>query len=58
MPQPHDARAGRGSRSTAAVLWLMMLLVFLPIASVHVAARWSAESTLAEPSPAPGSRAR
>lgn len=30
-------------RSTAAVLWLMILLVFLPIAIGHVVARQSAD---------------
>ncbi len=35
-----------GARSTAAVLWLMILLVFLPIAMMHVAAR------VFEPTPA------
>jgi hypothetical protein len=29
----------RGGRSTAAVLWLMILLVFLPIVAVHAVAR-------------------
>jgi hypothetical protein len=29
----------QGARSTAAVLWLMMLLVFLPIAAAHLVAR-------------------
>ena len=28
-----------GTKSTAAVLWLMILLVFLPIAAAHVVAR-------------------
>lgn len=36
MPGPVDASAG----STAAVLWLMILLIFLPIAAVHWAAVW------------------
>ena len=30
--------------STAAVLWLMILLVFLPIAFAHVVARQSADT--------------
>lgn len=34
------SRASAGaSTSTAAVLWLMILLVFLPIAAAHVLAR-------------------
>ncbi|MBV9077988.1 MAG: hypothetical protein JO048_10945 [Methylobacteriaceae bacterium] len=40
------AREGSGS-ATSAVLWLMLLLVFLPIALAHVAARFGARE--AEP---------
>lgn len=36
-----------GGRSTAVVLWLMILLVFLPIGAAHVIARH------AEPDPGP-----
>lgn len=35
-------------RSTTVVLWLMILLVFLPIVAVHIAARFIAP----EPEPA------
>lgn len=35
---------GISPSSTAAVLWLMILLVFLPIGIGHVVARHSAES--------------
>ncbi|MDB5591882.1 hypothetical protein [Enterovirga sp.] len=37
LPNPRD-RVRRGG-STAAVLWLMILLVFLPIAAGHLLAR-------------------
>ncbi|WP_375459243.1 hypothetical protein [uncultured Enterovirga sp.] len=33
-------RRPRGGSSTTAVLWLMILLVFLPIAAGHMAARY------------------
>ena len=42
--------ATSGGGSTAAVLWLMILLVFLPIAAAHAVA-WMAE-------PAPAAEAR
>jgi hypothetical protein len=41
----------RGGSSTTAVLWLMILLVFLPIAAGHVVARY------AHPEPAPEQQA-
>lgn len=34
-PQAHAAPRATPGRSTAAVLWLMILLVFLPIATAH-----------------------
>ncbi len=37
-------RTGMSGGSTAAVLWLMILLVFLPIAVAHVFARQGAEA--------------
>jgi len=37
-------RTTSSTGSTAAVLWLMILLVFLPIAIGHVVARHSSES--------------
>ena len=38
IPAPTQAGAG----STAAVLWLMILIVFLPIAAAHGLARYAA----------------
>ena len=39
IPAPTQAGAGG---STAAVLWLMILIVFLPIAAAHGPARYAA----------------
>lgn len=35
-----SAGVATGPGSTAAVLWLMILLVFLPIVALHLAAVW------------------
>jgi hypothetical protein len=52
-------RVRSSSSSTAAVLWLMILLVFLPIAIGHVVARSTADGPQQSGAvqAAPGSRA-
>lgn len=40
-----------GGRSTAAVLWLMILLVFLPIGAAHGIARFITASEAARTAP-------
>lgn len=40
-----------GGGSTAAVLWLMIALVFLPIIAVHVATVWLADPAQAQAAP-------
>ena len=46
-PMTYVLKAAQGgARSTAAVLWLMILLVFLPIATMHVLARLSEPATV------------
>ena len=46
------ARGATGPGSTAAVLWLMILLVFLPIVAMHVAAVWVNGGEGGDPAPA------
>ena len=47
-------RPSAPGNSTAAVLWLMLLLVFAPIASAHLVARWIADEPPAQTETAAG----